>query len=98
MVANPPTSSGKRRNVVIAMLFCFLDKVTWSVGSINSTARSYVRSRGLQLPRITPPAGRGVKLDQKDLATCRARGLAGPEALLHLQDAGLSLFGHIFYV
>ncbi|KAK8552434.1 hypothetical protein V6N12_041029 [Hibiscus sabdariffa] len=56
---------------------------------VNTHLIGAVRGRGVQLLRTTPPAGRGVKLDQKDLATCRARGLAGPEALRHLQDSML---------
>ncbi|KAK9006046.1 hypothetical protein V6N11_035099 [Hibiscus sabdariffa] len=56
---------------------------------VDPTLIGAVRGRGVQLLRTTPPAGRGVKLDQKDLATCRARGLAGPEALRHLQDSML---------
>ncbi|KAK8626408.1 hypothetical protein V6N13_134053 [Hibiscus sabdariffa] len=65
---------------------------------VDPTLIGAVRGRGVQLLRTTPPAGRGVKLDQKDLATCRARGLAGPEALRHLQDSMLDLnFLPIFY-
>ncbi|KAK8562708.1 hypothetical protein V6N13_018724 [Hibiscus sabdariffa] len=37
---------------------------------------SYVRNRGVQLLRTSPPAGREVYLGLRDLTTCKARGLA----------------------